>query len=156
MTGFVSSDISLDGTASAAVVLNGSGTSYTATITPEEAAVGNVEFHVPENVAEDGVGNGNTASQSETVPVDRVRPTTTITGVPEQPQTDAFVLTITFSKNVDGFDTADILLTGSATASVVTVIGGGAVYSATITPTGSVEGDIIIPSFCRCRNGCSW
>ena len=144
VTGFVSSDISLGGTASATVVLNGSGTSYTATITPEEAAVGNVEFHVPENVAEDGVGNGNTASQSDTVPVDLVRPTTTITGVPEQPQTDAFVLTITFSKNVDGFDATDISLTGSATASVVTVIGGGAVYSATITPTGSVEGDIII------------
>ena len=67
MTGFVSSDISLGGTASAMVVLNGSGTSYTATITPEEAAVGNVEFYVPENVAEDGVGNGNTASQSDTV-----------------------------------------------------------------------------------------
>ena len=141
--GFVWSDISLGSPASATVVLDGSGPSYTATITPGDAAVGNVEFHIPENVAEDGVGNGNTASQSYTVPVDLVSPTVRLSNLPMLPQTGEFAITITFDEDVTGFVWSDISLRGTASATVV-LDGSGPSYTATITPTGGVEGDIII------------
>ena len=57
-------------------------------------------------------------------------------------QSGAFNITITFSEDVTGFESADISLTGDATATVSTLTGSGAVYTATITPTTS--GNVII------------
>ena len=134
VTDFVSNDISLDGTASAMVALNGSGTSYTATITPTGS--GNLTIAVPENVAEDTATNGNTASTTHTVSIDVDRPTVTISNVPPLPRNSAFPITIEFSETVTGFQVNEISLTGTATATA-TLAGIGALYTATITPTGS-------------------
>ena len=65
VTGFEASDITLSGTATATATLTGSGSTYTATITPTIS--GNVVIQVPANAAEDAAGNGNTASQTQTV-----------------------------------------------------------------------------------------
>ena len=103
VTGFEADDISLTGSATAeASVLMDSGSDYTATITPEPGADGNVIIQVPANIAEDAAENGNTESQSHTVSVDLVRPTVEITGVPTTANA-AFEVTITFSEDVTGF-----------------------------------------------------
>ena len=69
VTGFVWSDISLGGTASATVVLDGRGSSYTATITPTGGVEGDIIIQVPADVAHDIADNGNTASPEYTVAV---------------------------------------------------------------------------------------
>ena len=121
--------------------LTGSGSDYTATITPESGADGNVIIQVPANIAEDAAENGNTESQSHTVSVDLVRPTVVITGVPTTANA-AFEVTITFGEDVTGFEADDISPTGSATATVTDLSGSGADYTAEITPT--ADGDLVI------------
>ena len=142
VTGFEADDISLTGSATAE--LTGSGSDYTATITPEPGADGNVIIQVPANIAEDAAENGNTESQSHTVSVDLARPTVEITGVPTQTQTDAFEVTITFGEDVTGFEADDISLTGSATAEASVLMDSGSDYTATITPEPGADGNVII------------
>ena len=141
VTGFEAGDISLGGV-SATATLSGSGTAYTATITPGAGANGSVTISVGANVAEDAVGNGNTASSTKTVSVDLVRPSVSITGVPTTPQNGAFDATITFSENVTGFGTSDIMVTGEATATAF--LGSGADYTVTITPNANKESDVTL------------
>ena len=141
VTGFAASDISLSGTASATATLTGSGTTYTAEITP--TTNGNVVIQVPADAAEDAAENGNTASQSHTVAVSLPAPTVTITGVPTVPQNSAFDVTITFSETVTGFDATDISL-GTNVNATVTLTGSGTTYTATITPANNVEEEIAI------------
>ena len=93
--------------------------------------------------------NPNTASDPHTVSVD-LPPTVVISDVPTSVQSGAFNVTITFSEDVTGFESADISLTGDATATVSTLTGSGAVYTATITPTAS--GNVIHSSACGCRS----
>ena len=139
VTGFVASDISLTGTATATVTvpLTGSGADYTAEITP--TADGDLVIQVPADVAVDEAGNGNTASQSDTVSIDLSRPTVEITYVPTQTQTGWFEVTITFSEDVTGFEADDISLSATASA---TVSGSGTVYTAKITPAADAEGEV--------------
>ena len=146
VTGFVSSDISPDVPASATVVLDGSGTSYTATITPTGS--GNLTIEVPENVAEDTATNGNTASTTHTVSIDVDRPTVTLSNVPTVPQNGAFTITITFNEVVKGFVSSDISLGGPASATVrnLTEEVTEKEYTAEITPTGSGNLTIQVPA----------
>ena len=141
VTGFVMSDITLTGTATASVTaLSGSGAAYTATITP--TAAGDVIIGIPANSAQDDAGNGNELFTSIPVSVDLTPPGVSITGAPTVTNA-AFDVTITFTEAVTGFVMSDITLTGStATASVTALSGSGAAYTATITPT--TAGDVII------------
>ena len=144
VTGFQASDISLTGTATARVVLAGSGTTYTATITP--IGSGDLTIRVPAKVAQDDVSNKNTASGEHTVSVDLVRPSVSITGVPTTPQNGAFDVTITFDESVTGFVAGDIDLTGTASATVDSLIQeqNPLEYTARITPASGAVGDVII------------
>ena len=140
VTGFQSSDISLTGTATAAATVSafsGSGTTYTASITPTGS--GDLTIRVPANVAQDDVSNNNTASRAHTVSVDLVRPSVVISDVPTTSQNSDFDITIMFSESVTGFQASGILLTGTATAAatVSAFSGSGTTYTASITPTGS-------------------
>jgi hypothetical protein len=122
----------------AATVLAGSGAVYTATITP--AADGSVTVDVAAAVAQDDVGNDNTAATQFSVEADVTVPTLAITG-PTVTQTGAFTATFTFSEDVTGFALGDISVgNGAATG----LVGSGAVYTATITPAadGSVTVDV--------------
>ena len=136
-------DISLSGTASAAVTsltdsLTGSVHTYTATITPMSS--GNVIIQVPANAVVDDDNNGNNASQTHTVPVSITGPTVTI-NVPATPQNGNFNVTITFSEAVDGFDDkeTDILLGSDVSATVHSLSGSGTTYIAHITPATATE-----------------
>ncbi len=136
VTGFEKGEITVgNGTVTA---FSGSGTSYTATITP--AASGTVTADVPANVATDGADNGNTAASQFSVTANLTRPTVSITG-PTNAQNSAFDITITFSETVTGFEQGDITI---GNGSVTAFSGSGSSYTATITPaaSGTVTADV--------------
>ena len=140
VTGFEMGDITLSGSANASVTaLTGSGSVYTATITPEADAAGDVVIQVSAGAVKDKAENENPASRTYSVRVNLTRPTVAITNVPTDPQNSAFSVIITFSKSVTGFEAGDIALGGTANASVTALTGSEGVYTATITPTRSGE-----------------
>ena len=134
VTGFEDEDIELGGGVTATASLTGSGTNYTATITPTSS--GNLTIMVPADAAD-----GNQASSIETVTID-LPPTVTFT-VPSTVQNAAFEVTITFDESVSGLEADDIELT-TLTGTVSTPVGTGAEYTVTITPDADQEGSITI------------
>ena len=134
VTGFDATDVTVT---NGSATVSGSGTTYTASITPD--GNGDITIGIGANVAEDAAGNGNDAATDVTVTWDATGPTVTITGAPAVVgSTDAFDVTVTFSEAVTGFETGDVTVTnGSATVS-----GSGTTYTASITPDGN--GDITI------------
>ena len=135
VTGFEDDDILLGGGVTATVVLMGiSGTEYRAVITPTSS--GDLTIKVPANV----VDGGNQASNTVTVTID-IPPTVTL-AVPSTVQNAAFEVTITFDKDVTGLEKDEIRLTGPA--SVTSLTGTGAAYTAIITPNENEEGRVTI------------
>ena len=69
-----------------------------------------------------------------------------ITGVPTTPQNGAFDVTISFDESVTGFVAGDIDLTGTASATVDSLIQeqNPLEYTARITPASGAVGDVII------------
>ena len=127
VTGFDESEVTVtNGTAT----LSGSGTSYTAQITPSSS--GTVTVEVAAGVATDAVGNDNSAAAAYTVEADLVAPSVTLSG-PAGPVRGAFRMTVTFSEAVTDFDSTDLTV-GNGTA---TLSGSGAGYDAVITPSSS-------------------
>ena len=147
VTGFIGTDVAVTGTdpgTAATVALSGSGTTYTAELTP--TGEGSLTIQVPENVATDAAGNSNTASNTATVQVDTVRPSVTITDVPNTVQSGTFNVTVTFSEDVTGFTSTDMSVTGTGTASpTVTVSGSGSAYITELTLTGAGSLSIQVP-----------
>ena len=129
--GFDINDISMtNGTAG---TFAGSGTTYTANITP--AGQGAITLSVAANVASDAAANGNTAATNLTRVYDNVAPTVTITSSSTDPtNVSPIPVTITFSESVIGFDVNDISMTNGTAG---TFAGSGATYTANITPTGT-------------------
>ena len=131
---------------------------YTAEITPDDDANGDVTFQVAENVvksanADADAEDNNTASDSHTVKVDLVPPAVSITDAPTTVKLGAFEVIITFTEPVSGFEADDIQLTGDVDASVtnLTTPAEGAenhriVWTAEITPDADTDtdGDIIL------------
>ena len=147
VTGFTASDITLSGTATARVTrLTGSGSVYTATITPGANADGNVTIQVPAGAVKDEAENENTASGTYSVRVNLARPTVEITNVPTSTQNSAFSVTIIFSDSMTGFEASDIRLGGTANATVTDLTGSRSVYTAIITPTSSGTVTIQVPA----------
>ena len=136
VTGFEDDDIELGGGVTATVVLRGSGTVYTALITPTSS--GDLTIKVPANV----VDGGNQASNTVTVTIDL--PSTVTLTVPSTIQNAAFEVTITFNEDVTGLEKDEILLPVPEIASVTSLTGTGAAYTATITPKDGVEGTVTI------------
>ncbi|MEE2527394.1 Ig-like domain-containing protein, partial [Hyphobacterium sp. HN65] len=108
--------------------LSGSGTTYTATITP--TADGQVTVNVAANAAQDIAGNINSAAIQFLVTNDQTAPTVSIAG-PAGPVSGAFTASFTFSEVVSGFALGDISV-GNGAASNLS--GAGTTYTATITP----------------------
>ena len=138
VTGFETGDVTVtNGTATAVA---GSGARYTATITPKGG--GNLTIAIAASVATDAAGNGNRAAADVTVLWDRTGPTVAISGAPVAVNsTDAFVVTVTFTEAVTGFEAGDITVTNGSAAMVT---GGEAVYTASITPGGGSDITIAI------------
>ena len=84
----------------------------------------------------DAAGNRGTAHNA-TFTVDTSAPTVEISGVPTAINAStAFTATFAFSKDVTGFDTADVTVTGGAKG---TFSGNGKSYTLAVTPTGSTD-----------------
>ena len=105
VTGFERSDITVGN--GAVTAFSGSGASYTATITP--TATGTVTVDVAAGAATDSGGDGNLAANRYSVAVDLNAPTATTSG-PSDVQTGTFIVTITFSEPVTGFESQDVIV----------------------------------------------
>lgn len=128
VTGFESSDIVVtNGTVSD---FNGSGTTYTFTVTPSNQGL--VTVAVNAGVAKDPASNGNTAATSLTRTYDSVAPTLSLNSLVNDPFKDpSFNVTATFSESVTGFESSDILVTNGILSGFS---GSGATYTFTVTP----------------------
>jgi hypothetical protein len=126
VTGFALADITVGN--GAASNLSGSGTTYTADITPD--GVGDVTIDVAAAVAQDAAANDNTAATQVVVTYDAVAPTVEITG-PSGVVTEPFTITFAFSEHVTGFELSDIVI---ANGTLGTLIGSGSTYSVVVTP----------------------
>ncbi|NNK28961.1 MAG: LamG domain-containing protein, partial [Flavobacteriaceae bacterium] len=138
VTDFEESDLILgNGTASN---FDGSGTTYTLDITP--LADGNVTIDVPADVAWDPFyKNMNTAATQLSVAYNAA-PSVVISSTETSPtNTSPFIVTITFSEDVTGFEVTDLTI-GNGTADNLS--GSGSIYTAEITPVadGTVSIDI--------------
>ena len=132
VTGFEQSDIQV--TNGTVTDFSGSGTSYTAEITPTES--GEVTVEVGAEVAEDAAGDGNRAAEPWIVEVDLERPVVAIASAAVGPVFGAFEVTITFNEAVTGFEQSDIQVTNGT---VTDFSGSGTSYTAEITPSQSGE-----------------
>ena len=124
VTGFVATEIEISGIASG--IDEGSfdpvnATAYTFTVSP--TADGTVTVNVPANVAVDAGGNNNTAAaqfsiQYAAAPPAPAAPVPTITSAAAPgPATGLpIAFTVTFSKNVTGFEEGDIEISGIASS----------------------------------------
>ena len=143
VNGFQADDIEITGPATISLTSGADGDEeYTATLTPNADAEGDVTFKVPADVAEDFALNNNTESDEHTVHIDTIPPTVAITDVPDIEKNAPFDITITFSEPVNGFQVDDIELTGPATISLTSESNGDEEYTATITPNDNAEGEV--------------
>ena len=140
VTGFELEDIRVtNGTASNFIEI--SPQEYTATITPE--GIGEVRVEVPEEVAEDGAGNGNRAAEPFVIEADLKRPAVTIEGPTEPVGLAGFEVTIAFSEPVTGFELEDIRVTNGTASNFIEI--SPQEYTATITPEGIGEVRVEVP-----------
>ena len=125
------------GTASS---FTGSGTRYTATITPPRS--GTLSLRVPAGVAEDAAERPNRA-QNFSIRVLLREPELTISSPVRAPATGFFKVTFTFTKPVNGFALSDIEVMGG-TATDFRGTDGSRIYRATVTPeaTGTLTIDV--------------
>ena len=111
-------------------------------ITPTRS--GEVTLYVPAGVVTDAANNSNTAATSQTITVDMdVEPPGVSITVPSEAQRSAFVVLMTFTEAVSGFEQTDLSLTSNTVGATITtwVADGNQMrYVATITPTTS--GDV--------------
>ena len=124
--------------------VTGSGKEWMATIRPAANQEDDVTIRVVADGVTDAAGNGNAEfTATPSVHIDTRAPTVEITDVPTEEQNGEFTVTITFSEDVEGFDTNAVGVTqGFATVSSVT--GSDDSYTATITPAANQEGDVTI------------
>ena len=136
--GFTLSDIDVgNGTASN---LMGSGSVYTATITP--TADGGVTLLVFEDLAQDVVGNNNKLSNEFFVEYDATNPTAVMSTTSPNPANGAFTLDIVFDEAVTGFEISDLSATNATISDFMTI--STTVYSVLITPTGETDINVVI------------
>ena len=132
---------------------------YQVRITPMSGIEGSIDFNIhaqssggplPADGVSDAVGNPGIGSKtSDPVHVDTIVPTVESITPPSTPpsgeQNSTFDVTITFSEDVNDFTTADLTVTGPATATAVAAVSGsGSEYTATITPNAGVEGEVTV------------
>lgn len=141
VTGFDSADVLLAGTAGATTaVVTGGPAIYTVDVSGMTAN-GTVIASIGASAATDAAGNGSTASVSSdnTVTftgIDDVPPSVTIdqaAGQADPANTSPIAFTVVFSEDVSGFDATDIVLSGTAGATIATITGGPALYDVTVS-----------------------
>ena len=146
VNGFTTEDIVLVGPATVALIAGTDGDAiYTARVTPNPNAMGNVTLQIPAAVVLDLAENVNLASLlTPPIAIDTNALTVELQDVPETVQLDAFSVMIVFSNDVNGFVLADIEITGDAVIQSSTLLGTGSAYTLTITPEENTDGDVTI------------
>lgn len=139
-TDFTLADLTLT---NATATLSGSGTSYTAVLTP--IADGPVVLSVAAGTFSDAAGNVNAAASNEvTTTYDATAPSVSISSSSTTVAGAASIeIAITFSEDVIGFAASDISI---ANGTVTNLSGSGADYLATVTTTGKGDTEISIPA----------
>ena len=116
---------------------------YRMTLTPTTAdgSTGTVTIDVAEDVAEDNAGNDNEAATQVSVPIDKKKPTLTITP-PTKDQKEAFDVTFTFNEDVTDFMPSDVSVSSNARKANSWKSGATATtYKLTLTPNGITAGN---------------
>ncbi len=138
VAGFDASDVDVT---NATVTVAGGPEDYILTVTPD--GNGDVSLSIPAAAAQDTAGNDNLASAVLTVSYDDTAPTVTLSGGPTSVSTtDPFEVTATFSKAVAGFSASDV----DVSHATVSMRGGPAVYTMTVTPDGNGDVMLSIPA----------
>ena len=128
VAGFTLEDISVSN--GAASSLAGSGTAYTATITP--VADGNTTIDIAANTLQDLVGNGNSAASQFSIENDETVPTVTLNSNVSDLVFASFIeATFAFSEDVTDFTVEDITLVNGVASNFS---GSGGNYTANIAP----------------------
>ena len=131
VTGFVASDITV--TNGSKGTFSGSGKTYTLVVTNSGSTTQTVKVNA--GVCTDSVGNGNTASNTLNITIDRTAPTVKITANKSSPtNASSITYTFTFSENVTGFVASDITVTNGSKG---TFSGSGKTYTLVVTNSGS-------------------
>jgi hypothetical protein len=138
VTGFVTGDVTLGGSAGATTaVVTGGPQTYNVAVSGMTSA-GTVIATVGAGVATDAAGNTNVASSSSdnTVTYDNIVPTVTINQAATQADpTNASPIdfTVTFSEAVTGFASGDVTLGGTTGATTAVVTGGPTTYNVAVS-----------------------
>ena len=146
VNGFTAQDIVLVGPATVALIAGTDGDAiYTARVTPNPNAMGNVTLQIPAAVVLDLAENANVASLlTPAIASDTNALTVELQKVPDTVQLGVFSVTIVFSNDVNGFVLGDIEITGDAVVLSSTLLGTGSTYMLNITPDENTDGDVII------------
>ncbi|PMV81137.1 glycosyl hydrolase, partial [Pseudomonas sp. FW306-2-2C-B10A] len=141
VTGFSNADLTIaNGTLSAVSSADG-GITWTATFTPTGSITDATNLIVLNNSGvQNGSGNaGSGTTNSNNYAIDTVRPTATIVVADTALSIgETSLVTITFSEAVSGFTNADLTL-ANGTLSAVSSSDGGITWTATFTPSASVN-----------------
>ena len=146
VNGFTTQDIVLVGPATVALIAGTDGDAiYTARVTPNPNAMGNVTLQIPAAVVLDLAENVNLASLlTPPIAIDTNALTVELQEVPETVQLETFSVMIVFSNDVNGFVLGDIEITGDAVIQSSTLLGTGSAYTLNITPDENTDGDVTI------------
>ncbi len=113
---------------------SGSGTSYSATFTPDNDRTAAATIDVAATTFIDSAGNDNTAATQLSLTLDTLLPTITISSdKPSLKAGETAVLTFTLSEASSDFANGDITVVGGSLSAFT---GSGTSYSATFTPDG--------------------
>ena len=115
-------------------LISGSGSTYSATFTPDSDFNGTATIDVATSKFTDAAGNTNITPGQGTVPVNTVRPTATITSSPSTAIGGANTATVTFTLDAisTDFDNSSVSVTGGTLAPIA---GSGSSYNAIFTPS---------------------
>ncbi len=141
VTGFSNADLTISNGTLSAVASSDGGVTWTATFTPTSSVEDATNFITLNNTGVvDAAGNaGSGTSDSNNYAIDTKAPTATIVVADTALKVgETSLVTITFSEAVTGFSNADLTIS-NGTLSAVASSDGGVTWTATFTPTSSVE-----------------
>ena len=141
VTGFTNADLTIANGTLSAVSSSDGGITWTGTFTPTASITDATNLITLDNTGvSDLVGNaGSGTTDSNNYAIDTVRPTATIVVADTALKIgETSLVTITFSEAVSGFTNADLTI-ANGTLSAVSSSDGGITWTATFTPTASVN-----------------
>ncbi|MCY4184684.1 MAG: Ig-like domain-containing protein, partial [Rhodobacteraceae bacterium] len=142
VTGFTMDDVMVTEATKGTFTPN-SATEYTLQILPSGS--GDVVTTVQSNAASDGINTGPAQPESVTSIWDGANPGVTISGVPEKINSQTpFTATFTFSENISGFISDDVVLSGAAKGTWS--VNSATTYMLVITPSGAQDVVVTIPA----------